>query len=154
MIPPLRQRKEDIPSLTEHFLVLFAKEMGMDPPELNAEALNVLEEYHFPGNIRELKNIIERAIIESGGQEIHPEHLYFFDSLPQPLGGEDSADEKAPPTGPSLGEMPFDLAEAEKILIQRALDHTDGNIAAAARLLKTSRPHIYRVIKRDKDGQP
>ena len=77
-IPPLRERKEDIPLLTEHFLKMFAQEMGRDNPVLSPEAKEALEAYHFPGNVRELKNIIENALIKSGNSEIHPEYLHFI----------------------------------------------------------------------------
>jgi DNA-binding NtrC family response regulator len=77
-VPPLRERREDIPLLTEHFLKLFASEMGIEQPVLSAEALSALETYYFPGNVRELKNIIECALIKTGGSVIQPEHLHFI----------------------------------------------------------------------------
>jgi DNA-binding NtrC family response regulator len=77
-VPPLRERKEDIPLLAEHFLERFAAEMAMAKPMLNAQALQILQSYHYPGNIRELRNFIERALIESGGCEIGPDHLCFI----------------------------------------------------------------------------
>lgn len=77
-VPPLRDRREDIPVLIEHFLGALSREMGFCKPTLNPEALSVLQSYDYPGNIRELKNLIERALIESGGGEIGPEHLYFW----------------------------------------------------------------------------
>ena len=78
-VSPLRERREDIPLLTEHFLKLFASEMGIEQPVLSAEALSALETYYFPGNVRELKNIIECALIKTGGSVIKPEHLHFID---------------------------------------------------------------------------
>jgi len=77
-VPPLRERKEDIPLLIEHFLSMFATEMGITPPALSPEAMMALEAYHFPGNVRELKNIIEHALILSGSSEIKLEHLHFM----------------------------------------------------------------------------
>jgi transcriptional regulator with GAF, ATPase, and Fis domain len=77
-VPPLRERKEDIPLLAEHFLERFAADMGMAKAKLSAAALQVLQGYDYPGNIRELRNFIERALIESGGGEIGPEHLFFI----------------------------------------------------------------------------
>ncbi len=103
-VPPLRERREDIPLLVEHFLKMFAAEMGINrrmeerkdgrregealtiqpsnlptfqPPRLSSEALEALMRYDFPGNARELKNIIEGALILSRGGIIHPEHLRF-----------------------------------------------------------------------------
>ncbi|MSR83872.1 MAG: sigma-54-dependent Fis family transcriptional regulator [Candidatus Latescibacteria bacterium] len=75
--PPLRERKEGIPLLAQHFLQLFAGEMGREAPELNPETLALLSAHAFPGNVREFKNIIERALIESRGGEIQPHHLHF-----------------------------------------------------------------------------
>jgi DNA-binding NtrC family response regulator len=76
-VPPLRERREDIRLLAEHFLRLFAHEMSLPHPAIGAAALHLLETYDFPGNVRELKNIVERALIESGGDEIREEHLHF-----------------------------------------------------------------------------
>ena len=82
-IPPLRQRREDIPLLVEHFLQRFAEEMNLPRPELTAEALQALGDYDFPGNIRELKNMVEHALIKSRGAAIEPGHL-FFAEVPNP----------------------------------------------------------------------
>ena len=78
-VPPLRERREDIPLLVDHFLRLFAAEMGQEPSGLSREALGVLEEHDFPGNVRELKNLIEYALIRSRGTLIRPEHLRFIE---------------------------------------------------------------------------
>ena len=77
-VPPLRERREDIPLLVEHFLRLFAAEMGRDSAGLNPEALALLEEHEFPGNVRELRNLIEYALIRSRGALIQPVHLHFI----------------------------------------------------------------------------
>ena len=76
-VPFLRDRREDVPLLVQHFSVLFGQEMGMDPPVWTDPAMAVLQAYHFPRNIRELKNIVERALIESAGEEMEPEHLHL-----------------------------------------------------------------------------
>jgi DNA-binding NtrC family response regulator len=86
-VPPLRARPEDITLLAQHFLATFATEMGKKHLYLSPEALDQLQDYGFPGNVRELKNIIERAIIESEYAVIQPEHLHFLKrSFPRPLG--------------------------------------------------------------------
>jgi len=77
-VPPLRERREDIPLLVEHFLSLFSEKMGIERPALSDEAKRALETYHFPGNVRELKNMIESALIESNDSTIQPEHLRFI----------------------------------------------------------------------------
>lgn len=79
-VPPLRERREDIPLLVKHFIDRLSDEMGMADSDLRDEALSKLEDYDYPGNVRELRNLIERALIESGGI-IEPQHLIFSGSL-------------------------------------------------------------------------
>lgn len=86
LIPPLRERKEDIAALVDHFLGKFASEMGMNKPVLIPSALSALVNYEYPGNVRELRNFVERALIESGGGQIGPEHLTFIPRLSGPGG--------------------------------------------------------------------
>ena len=105
-VPPLRERREDIPLLIDHFLQQFSEEMGRDVPGMSRKALSVLEAHHFPGNVRELKNLVEYALIKSRGGLIQAEHLRFVE-LPsgdersgEPLGspgvdeGQSSGDEE------------------------------------------------------------
>jgi len=147
VVPPLRDRKEDIPLLAHHFLRMFASEMGMEAPPLNPDVLECLESYHFPGNVRELKNIIERALIESGGAEIQREHLHFiytnsFSSMPTRMVPDYVMTEKEEAT-PGL---PFNLQKVEAIAIKRALARTNGNVAKASRLLGINRTKLYRKM--------
>jgi DNA-binding NtrC family response regulator len=139
--PPLRERPEDIAVLSAHFLDLFAAEMGRAAPALTPEALAVLEAHPFPGNVRELKNAIERALILSGGGPIRREHLQLLGSSsasPTPALREIPAAKTMP------ADLPLNLDEAEQALIQRALEQTGGNVAEAARLLGVNRSRIYR----------
>jgi DNA-binding NtrC family response regulator len=76
-VPALRDHAEDIPLLVEHFLQLFAAEMGRDIPVVSPGALEMLQQHTYPGNVRELKNIVERALIESRGGDVAAEHLHF-----------------------------------------------------------------------------
>jgi len=147
--PPLRERLEDVPMLVSHFLNLFASEMGMKPPAISSEALAVLKRYEFPGNVRELKNIIERALIDSGSEMIERRHLHLFPSVP----GVASAATPAKPNAKAefVSSLPVNLAEAEDLLIQRALQEADGNIADAARMLGVHRTRIYRKMAQ---GEP
>jgi transcriptional regulator with PAS, ATPase and Fis domain len=141
-IPPLRERPGDIPLLANHFLKLFATEMAIETPALSDEALSTLTAYAFPGNVRELKNIIERALIESGGGDIHPEHLHFTQlrgaTVPPPA---DSVE-----VNHAAKSLPLNLQQAEALLIQRALEQTNGNISEAARLLGIGRQTLYRKL--------
>ena len=133
-VPPLRERREDIPLLAQHFLQLFADEMGLEAPLLSAAAQRALQEGEFAGNIRELKNVVERALIESQGQDIGPEHLQLI-AGPGPLTSAEGVE-----------DLPLNLEEAEKMIIERALAQTDGNVSAAARLLGVDRFKIYRKL--------
>ncbi|MCC7265021.1 MAG: sigma-54-dependent Fis family transcriptional regulator, partial [Candidatus Latescibacteria bacterium] len=83
-VPPLRSRREDIPLLVDHFLRRYGAEMGREPAGLSREALAMLEGHEFPGNVRELKNLVEYALIRSRGALIRPEHLRFVDYRPAP----------------------------------------------------------------------
>ena len=139
VVPPLREHKEDIPLLAEHFLKLFATDMGMDVLPPSPEALEALMSYNFPGNVRELKNIIEGALIESGGSQIQPKHLHFIYTSAGATPDSESA----------TLEIPLNLEQAEVFVVKRALAQTNGNVAEAARLLGTNRMRIYRVLARE-----
>ena len=144
-VPPLRDRGEDLPLLAEHFVGLFASEMGIQVPEIMGSALSALENYVFPGNIRELKNVIERALIESGGQAIESQHLHL--SAPGVLPTPSDAPEEL-----FADDLPLNLEQAEWALIQRALAQTNGNIAQAARLLGINRMKIYRRLATEEEN--
>ena len=135
-MPPLRDRVEDIGLLADHFLTLFATEMGVPKPPLTPRALVLLERHTFPGNVRELKNTIERALIESVGQPIEPRHLRLIGRAPA------AAASVAPSTS-----LPLNLEAAEQALIKRALQETAGNVVEAARLLGVNRSRIYRRFR-------
>ncbi len=128
--PPLRERRADLPLLATHFLQVFATETGSALPTITREAMERLHAHAFPGNIRELKNVMERALILSGGKPVRAEHLQLF--------------EMATPPTHLTAPANFDLESAEQTLIQRALEQTHGNVAEAARLLNVSRSRIYR----------
>jgi DNA-binding NtrC family response regulator len=147
LTPPLRDHLEDVPLLAGHFLRAFAAEMGFKPPGIHQDALRILGSHSYPGNVRELRNIIERALIESGGGEITPEHLAHL-APAHPA----SPAARAAKTQFAAG-LPLNLAEAEDILIQRALQETGGNIANAARLLGVHRTRIYRKLAQEEPAE-
>ena len=134
--PPLRARAEDLPLLAGHFLSLFATEMGLVAPALTKDALAKLRAYAFPGNVRELKNVMERALILSGGGPVKDEHLQLFGIAPAMA----APSVRAAPTG----DIPLNLEAAEQMLIQRALEQTGGNVVEASKLLGVNRSRIYR----------
>jgi DNA-binding NtrC family response regulator len=133
-VPPLRERRKDIPLLAQHFLTIFADEMGIDSPMIASEAMTQLEEAPFRGNIRELKNVVERALIESRGGDITPSHLRSLASASTP------APQAAAP------DMTVSLKELEVAAIEQALAKTGGNVSAAARMLGVDRHKVYRLL--------
>ncbi len=141
-IPPLRERKEDIPLLAAHFIEHFSLEMGIAPPAISAAALAVLASHPFPGNVRELRNLIESALIASGGREIAPGCLRLVS-----ISGAATASALPRAELDPSQDLPLNLEAAERALIRRALGQTDGNIAEAARLLGVHRSRIYRAIE-------
>jgi Nif-specific regulatory protein len=154
-IPPLRERREDIMPLAEHFLARLAAEMKRPRPRLPDEARALLEAHDWPGNIRELRNLIERAIILAESNEI--DLAVLRDALApraSSSGGADKRAAAAPVKAASLEEaeegakMPRSLWEQEIESIREALRQSGGNRSKAARLLGISRHHlIYRIKK-------
>ena len=131
-IPPLRERAEDIPLLADHFLNRLSTEMGIETPTLTPDALSALMAHPFPGNVRQLQHIIVRALIDSDGTQIQPEHLHFTHrngSTCAPISPADSSG------GIHASSLLLNLKDAEALLIQRALEATDGHATEAARLL-------------------
>jgi len=136
-LPALREHKEDLPLLACHFLERLATEMGMRPPALTPNALAALAAYDYPGNVRELKNLIERALIESGGGQIGPEHLHFVYPGAEPASAPKdcaaSHPERAGKTGSRQG-----LAEAsdEARILEHVRQHGGINNAECRDLLR------------------
>ena len=141
-ISPLWERQEDIPLLARYFLNLFAKEMNRPLPTLTPDAMERLCCYAFPGNVRELKNLMEGALLMCTGSDILPEHLQIGTAIIPP----DVTFSNTLDNSPSAIDFPFNLAQAEVALVRRTLDQTGGNVAAAARLLGIARNKVYRVL--------
>jgi DNA-binding NtrC family response regulator len=156
-LPPLRERPEDIPLLAAHFIAHFAAEMGRPAPAITAPALAALAAHGWAGNIRELRNVIESALIASGGRDLAPAHLRFITAAPAtgsvsplPVGAAAPAvvASSANPFSASAADeaLPVNLDAAERTLIRRAVTQAGGNIAEAARQLGVHRTRIYRVL--------
>ena len=143
-IPSLRERKEDIPLLTSHFLKRYSEELGKQISQISSEALRVLVQYDYPGNVRELQNIIERAMALETSQELTAQNLssYIEEQLPikkRPL------DLEIPSEGVDLEKI---VEDVERTLLLKALDRTKGIKKKAAELLHINfRSMRYRLEK-------
>jgi transcriptional regulator with PAS, ATPase and Fis domain len=152
-IPPLREREGDIELLTRHFLQVFNTEFGLNVQDLALEAWSVLKNYDFPGNVRELRNIIERAFNVVRGCRIEREDLphYMFQSS----SGKDVKSTNYDFTA-GLGLKPMAeiieeiVEEVERSLIEKALAQTKGNKPDAANLLGISRAGLYNKLQKYK----
>jgi two-component system response regulator PilR (NtrC family) len=145
--PPLRERREDIPMLGEHFLDKFSKALGIPVKKVSNEAIEVLKRYHYPGNVRELENIIERTVALEPGPAILPESLprHLLEAQ-QPTGQLDAnkieIDENK---GIDLEKL---VADFERTLLTKALQQAGGVKKRASKLLNISfRSMRYRVDK-------
>ena len=143
-VPPLRERPGDIPALVAHFAALFRVRTGRASAEWSPEAIALLQRHAWPGNIRELANIVERLVILHPDQRITPREVAQVLTVEATVAGV-PIDLRGPELDASLSES---LDEYERLLITRALAISNGNIAEAARRLKTDRPNLYRRMKR------
>ncbi len=150
-VPPLRARREDIPLLAEHFLALVARDLKIPPRALSPSALATLAAYDFPGNVRELRNLIERATILARGPRIEGRDLPLQGGRPAAAGepgpaGGAGLDAVASSLPESL-DLRATLEELEAMLVRRALEASGGVQAEAARRLGISRSHLAYKLK-------
>ncbi len=153
-MPPLRTRRDDIPLLMEHFLQLYSQEHAIRPRGFTRRAVETLLSYGYPGNVRELQNLVERGVVFAGndglidtvhmfnrGEVLPPRTLQVGPSGALVQGTADASTSATP-------EKPVTLAEMERKLFANALLRSAGNISAAARELGLSRPTLeYRLQK-------
>jgi len=147
--PALRERTDDIPLLAKHFLKKYSERMGKGIGAISDEAMEILKSYNYPGNVRELENIIERTVALEAGGSILPESLPPLVSVSRKGASERrlaSAHEiEITDDGVDLDKI---LGQIEKELIVKAIHHTDGVKKKAAKLLGiTFRSMRYRVDK-------
>jgi DNA-binding NtrC family response regulator len=136
-LPPLRERRIDIPLLTQHFLKVFTSQMNKPIDKISSGAMKVLVDYDWPGNVRELENAIERAVVVCKTKEIRPSDFPFFQVSPE----EDAATD--------------DSLEALQIKhIKRILDQTRWNISKAASVLQIDRVTLYNKINKHNLEKP
>jgi DNA-binding NtrC family response regulator len=128
-IPPLRDRKEDIPLLVEHFIQKYCLSMNKPAATIDVAALNRIQEFNFPGNIRELENMIERAIVIGNGKRI------TLKDLPE----EKTVRNNNPAES---------LDDFERAFILQVLNKYEWNISKTARALKVDRVTLYNKIKK------
>lgn len=166
-VPALRERLDDVPALARHFVRTLSAELKRAAPRLRPDALHRLLAHGYPGNIRELKNTLERAIIYAGGDELGGEHIVFAPQAGGSCGatGEGATGSFAPHVAGSgmatangigvgdlgrkfLADLPLNLSEAEDILMARAIAVAEGNLSQAARLLGINRASLYRWQER------
>src|SRR5579859_1582588 len=137
-VPPLRERTDDIPLLADHFLRIYAGEYGKPVRDFRANAMALLFEYEWPGNIRELENAIQGAVILSEGDTIGPE------DLPEPLR---QADPLEAPEGLIPGSFEDQLRDYKIRLANKAIQECNGNKTLAARSLNISRAYLHRLVR-------
>jgi DNA-binding NtrC family response regulator len=138
-VPPLRERKEDLPELVDHFLKVYAAKHGRPLQKVSQPALRLLQAHEFPGNARELANIIERAVIVTHGPQLEEEDL--------PASVKDAVRARRD------REAPLTLAQLEAAYITEMLRATKGNKTECARLLGISRKNLYEKIARYELGE-
>jgi two-component system nitrogen regulation response regulator NtrX len=152
VVPPLRERRDDIPLLIRHFMKVHAEEQGLRTKEVTPEAMNVFQQYDWPGNIRELRNLIERLMIMVPGNVIDAAQATASLQV-KPTGPAPAAANAATPAAVSpLFTQPYDsLRDArnafEKEYIARKLREHHWNISRTAEDLKIERSHLHRKIK-------
>ena len=141
-LPPLRDRREDIPLLAHHFLEKYGAENDKTNLELTAEALDLMEAYYWPGNVRELENVIERAVVLATGSRIGPELIPDGVRTPRPF---QMPQFVMPPEGLSFRDV---VAAFETQLIERTLAATGGVQRQAAEMLRIKPTTLNEMIKR------
>jgi transcriptional regulator with PAS, ATPase and Fis domain len=142
-LPPLRERRDDVLPLSQAFLHEIAQGFGRPPAGISREAKELLLDYHWPGNVRQLRNALERAAILCEGGLITGEHL----SLPGAKRGADAVTAAVEPT-PSTAAPAGDLRAMERVAIERALQEARYNKAKAARALGLTRTQLYGRLRK------
>ncbi|MCB9780464.1 MAG: sigma-54-dependent Fis family transcriptional regulator [Alphaproteobacteria bacterium] len=146
-VPPLRERREDVPALVDHFVQRFNREYRRGVEEISEEAMHRLTAYGWPGNVRELRNVVERMVILEGQPRLDVANLPpEIRHAARPAGGNAGGGFVLPEDGVNLDEL-------ERSLIEQALERTGGNQSASARLLGLTRYQLrYRMEKYDLGG--
>ena len=143
-VPPLRERREEIPHLSTFFLREACERLGKPDVTLSAPTLDLFARYWWPGNVRQLRNEIQRAVAMSPpGGSVEPDQLSADLSAPGPDGVQTASDERVKP-----GNLAHAVERVERDLIASTLDHTGGNISETARVLGLTRRGLYLKMRR------
>ena len=143
LVPPLRERREDLPMLVSHFLIRVCEENNIKPLEIQPEATGLLCRYDFPGNIRELRNLMERLMILATSQQITTEDVQRV--LPRPVAETES----------KRGSLLYSrLEDTERELILKTLEEHRWQISKVARILGLERSHLYKKMKHYSISRP
>ena len=146
-MPPLRARPTDIPYLASHFLQRFCREHGKQLRGFTDAALLALVSAPWPGNVRQLENVIERAVVLGADDRVEPADLPAAITAPRPAAG-DLAGPSGRPAGDAVVPLKLALAGPEKAIIEHALRHCQGNREAAARLLDINRSTLFNKLRK------
>jgi len=139
VLPPLRERKEDIPALASHFLIQSCRQVKKKPMTFSKETMPHLMAYHWPGNIRELKNLIERAVVLATTTEITPDDLPLLPISSARFGTDDTEEPIQP--------YHISMLSYQKKIITRTLLQSQGNQTKAASMLGLQRTYLARLMK-------
>ncbi len=142
-VPPLRERKEDIPAFVQYFIRKFSEKKRKGVKNVSTRAMQALLKYDWPGNVRELENTIERAVVLTGGETIKPQDLFYYGLYVDSSGNQDSRSPLHPDPNPVSN-----LRDNEKQLIIRTIRHYHGQKGAAAAALGIDRKTLYRKVKK------
>ena len=141
VVPPLKERREDIPELAQHFLKMHSEEQGMKPKEFSAQGLEALPRHDWPGNIRELRNLIERLLIMVPKPVIDAADVEMFLQGRQPTGV------PVLPAGTNYDSLREARNVFEREVISQKLRENNWNVSKTADELKIERSHLHRKIK-------
>jgi DNA-binding NtrC family response regulator len=136
-VPPLRERKEDVPEIAQLLLDRLCADLGLPPKRLSGGALDEFLRYAWPGNVRELRNVLERAILLGSGDTIERTHLLF----------DPQAQIESPLVADGTVPMEMSLDDLERWHIERVLNHVHGKVDAASIILKVPRSTLYQKLK-------
>ncbi|MEE9405469.1 MAG: sigma-54 dependent transcriptional regulator [Algisphaera sp.] len=141
-LPSLRERREDIPLLTRHFVALFAQKMEQDVPNIAEDLQGLLARYDWPGNVRQLMNVIQNMVVIHDGDTLEPRHLP--QEVAQAVGGDSPTTSGS--TGSAAGGGALSLEQLEKRAIRDTLKATAGNREQAAKILGIGERTLYRKL--------